>query len=337
MNKMDKMNKMNKTIKKTKIYRKYEYKLKFFILLLLIMQIISSMKINKGNKIIRFIICNSPSHYNYGDDAILISTQEFLKAHFPHIKQIKIYFREVLFYTRLIKYIINENDIIIINGGGYFGEYEHVIKEHVKIVDTFYNNHIIFFPCSIYSINENKKVIYEEFLKIFNKHNKLTLFTRDSNSYQNALNLFRTKDIYNVPDIVTRLNLNFLKKQNQREGILLILRKDELILNHQNRVNIKQLVHKYFNNENIFEKDSNAYKLSPNNTRENQTYKFINNLAKNKLVITDRLHGRFFHLLQQHLVLVLTIVIIRLKIHIILGLKNFHILFILDQMKFKLN
>ena len=223
------------------------------------MQIISIMKINKSNKIVRFIICNSPSDNNYGADAILISTQEFLKAYFPHIKQIKIYFGEVLLYTRLIKYIINENDIIIINGGGYFGEYEHVIKEHVKIVDTFYNNHIIFFPCSIYSINENKKVFYAEFLKIFNKHNKLTLFTRDSNSYQNALNLFRTKDIYNVPDIVTRLNLNFLKKPNKREGILLILRKDELILNDQNRVNIKQLVHKYFNNENIFEKDSDSY------------------------------------------------------------------------------
>ena len=91
--------------------------------------------------------------------------------------------------------------------------------------------------------------------------------------------------------------MNFLKKHNKREGILLILRKDELILNDQNRINIKHLVHKYFNDENIFEKDTNKYKLSPNNTREIQTYKFINNLAKNKLVITDRLHGTIFSLI----------------------------------------
>ena len=43
---------------------------------------------------IRFIITNSPSHYNFGDEAILMSTQQFL-----------------------IKYIIKKNDIIIINGG----------------------------------------------------------------------------------------------------------------------------------------------------------------------------------------------------------------------------
>ena len=108
-----------------------------------------------------------------------------------------------------MKYIININDIIIINGEEYFGLYEHVIKEHVKIVKTFQNNPIIFFPCSIF-YNKNNKNKYEKFLQIFNNHTNLALFTRDNISYQTALNLFKTKDIYNVPDIVTKLNLNFL-------------------------------------------------------------------------------------------------------------------------------
>ena len=129
---MNKTDKMKKTIKKIKVYNIYEYKLKFFILLLLIMQIISSMKINKSNKIIRFIICSSPSHYNYGDDAILISTQEFLKAYFPHIKQIKIYFQEVLLYTRLIKYIINKNDIILLMGVDILVNMNTLLKNILK-------------------------------------------------------------------------------------------------------------------------------------------------------------------------------------------------------------
>ena len=85
-----------------------------------------------------------------------------------------------------------------------------------------------------------------------------------------------------------------MKKHNKRKGILLILRKDELLLTKQNRIDIKDLVHKYFNDKNIFEKDSNAYKLLHGNTRRNQTYEFINNVAEKKLVITDRLHGTIF-------------------------------------------
>ena len=284
---------MNKKI----IFLKFEEALKLFIIimLLLLLAIIYNIKINITKKIIRFIIFNAPIHNNYGDDAILISTQEFLKTYFPHNKQIIIYFREVLNYERLIKYIVNENDIIIINGGGYFGLNEHIIKEHVKIVKIFHNNHIIFFPCSIF-YNEKKKDEYKEYLKIFNNHTDLTLFTRDNISYQTALSLFRTKNIYNVPDIVTRLNLNFLKKNNRREGVLLILRKDELLLTNQNRAYIKYLVSKYFNN-NIVEKDSNGYYLFPGNNRKNQTYTFINDLAKRQLVITERLHGSIFSLI----------------------------------------
>lgn len=270
-------------------------KMLLIIILLLTLKIIYNIEINMSNKIIRFIICNAPSHNNYGDDAILISTKEFLKTYFPNNKQIIIYFGEVLNYERLIKYIINENDIIIINGGGYFGLYENVIKEHVKIVKTFQNNHIIFFPCSIF-YNVNKKEEYAEYIKIFNNHTNLTLFTRENISYQTALSLFKTKNIYNAPDIATRLDLGFLKKNNKREGILLILRKDELLLAFQNRIFIKELASKYFNNK-IYEKDSNEYYLFPNNSRKSQTYEFINDLAKRQLVITDRLHGSIFSLI----------------------------------------
>ena len=238
------------------------------IILLFIFKSIFIFAINrtKNSQNIRFIICNAPSHNNYGDDAILISTQEFLKTYFPQNKQIIINYGEVLKNERLIKYIINENDIIIISGGGQFGLYDYIIDEHVKIVKTFPNNQIILFPCSIF-YNKNRKKTYEKFLQIFNNHTHLTLFTRDNTSYQTALNLFTTKEIYSVPDIVTRLNLNFLNKNNKREGILLILRTDELLLTNHDRIFIKDMAHKYFNN-NIYEKDPNLYQLLPNNTRK---------------------------------------------------------------------
>lgn len=167
----------------------------------------------KNKKDIRFIITNSPSHFNYGDEAILKSTQEFLKFYFPYIEQILIYNMEVLNNFRLVKYIIKKTDIIRINGGGYYGLYKNTIKAQTYIVESFPNNYIIFFPCSIYN-NPKKNNEFSMYLEKFNNHKKLTLFTRESISYKTALNLFRTKEIFNVPDIVTRLNINFLEKKN---------------------------------------------------------------------------------------------------------------------------
>jgi len=173
--------------------------LKTLILLfsLLILIIIHNIKIVMTKKNIRFIICNAPSHYNFGDEAIFIATKEFLKTFFPEIEQIVIYNDEALNNIRLIKYIINKTDIIIINGGGYFGLYEHVIKAQSNIVKTFQNNHIIFLPCSIL-YSPSKQNIYTKFLNIFNNHSSLTLFTRDNVSYQTALYLFKNKRIYDL-------------------------------------------------------------------------------------------------------------------------------------------
>ena len=284
-------------IKKGLELNSYFILLKLLILLpfLIIIIINNNIKFVLDKKNIRFIICNAPSHYHFGDEAILIATKEFLKTFFPHIEQIIIYHYEALYNIRLIKYIINKKDIIIINGGGYFGLYEHVIKAQTNIVNAFPNNHIIFFPCSIF-YDPIKKDIYTTFLNIFNNHSSLTLFTRDNISYQTALYLFKNKNIYNIPDIVTRLNLNFLKKTYKRDGILLILRKDELLLTNEDRIYIKYLAEKYFQN-NIFEKDSDSYNISFGSNRINETYTFINHLAQRQLVITDRLHGSIFSLI----------------------------------------
>lgn len=168
-----------------------------------------------------------------------MSTIEFLNNFFPQLEQIIINVDEVFFKMNLIKYIINKNDIIIISGGGYFGLYDFVIEAQTNIIKSFPYNHIILFPCSI--LYENRKFKYNQLLQIFNNHSDITLFTRDNRSYEIALNLFTNNTIYNVPDIVTRLNITNFQKKYNREGILLILRKDELLLTNNNRKIIRDL------------------------------------------------------------------------------------------------
>ena len=253
-----------------------------------------SMHINSNlkNKKIRFIISNAPSHKNYGDEAILISTKQFLYHYFPEFQQIEIYAREAINQIRLIKYIIKEKDIIIINGGGYFGLYDKIIKGEANIVEAFNHNPIIFFPCSIL-YNKAKDNIYKPFLDIFKNHKNLILFARETKSYQTAKYLFKDMHIYKVPDIATRLNMKFLENNNKREGVLLILRKDELLLTNNDRIFIKNLAKKYFKDQ-ILEKDSNNFHIQIGQNKTNETLKFIKFISTKKLVITDRLHGMIF-------------------------------------------
>ena len=241
-------------------------------------------------KQIRFIIVNAPDHNNYGDEAILMSTKEFLKNFFPTIEQIIIFSNENYYNINLIKYIIKPNDIIIISGGGYFGFYEYVIQGQINIIKTFPLNNIFLFPCSIY-LNKTKLKRYKQYIDAYNNHKHLTLFTRDLLSYKTAVNLFNFKSIYNVPDIVTRLNLKFKNKVINRKGVLLNLRKDnEILLTENNHKFIKNLILKFFNNS-IYEKDSNKFKVSKGSNKEKETIKFIKFVRKKELVLTDRLHG----------------------------------------------
>ena len=227
---------------------------------------------------------------------ILLSTKQFLENYFPDIKIIIIYTAETINNINLIKNIINNEDIIIISGGGYFGLYEHIIREQVNIIKNFPKNQILFFPCSIY-VNKVKKDEYSHFLDVFNHHHHLTFFIRDEVSYNISKALFQNSEIYKVPDIVTRLNLNFLNNiTNNRSGILLILRNDELLLSQENRKFIKKITQKYFNNE-IYQIDSNNFKIPFGSNRKNETINFIKLIRSKKLVITDRLHGMIFSII----------------------------------------
>ena len=256
-------------------YSHYDNNFKIIIVLLLFLLFNTNINKKENNKIkikIRFIFCGTPIHKNYGDEAIIMS--------------------EISQSMRLIKYIINKNDIIIITGGGYFGLYENTISLQTKIVENFPNNSIIIFPCSIF-YNPNKAKIYKNYLKIFNNHTDLTLFTRDNISYRTALRLFKNNSIYNVPDIVTRLNTSIIKNNYKRAGIGLILRRDELLLTHEDRLYIINLAKKYFKN-NVYRRDSNNFFLPKESTRKNETIEFINFIAQKELIITDRLHGMIF-------------------------------------------
>jgi len=270
-------------------------KLHMIIILSFIILCLNYTKKFQNLRTIRFIICNAPIHNNYGDEAILMATRDFLKYYFPKYEQIEIDTFESLRNMRLINYIVNENDIIIMNGGGYFGLYQLEIEGEANMIKYFPNNHIIFFPCSILYNSQNFSE-FNKYIDIFNNHSNITLFAREDVSYNIALNTFKNITIYNSPDIVTRLNLTFLEKTENRDGIMLLLRKDELLLTDDNRKYIRNLAIKYFDKK-VIETDSNNFRIPLGSNSSYETFKFINDISQKKLIITDRLHGMIFSII----------------------------------------
>lgn len=244
----------------------------------------------------RFIITFTSIYHNFGDNAITVSTKQFLNYYFPNIQQILITQKQIL-NIDLIKKFINKEDIIIISGGGNFGLYHSLVKEYVNVINNFPNNHIIFFPCSIF-FSEKIRLKYSKYLHSFNQHKSITFFIRDQASYNISKKIFNQSNIYLVPDIVTRLNLHFLDNlPSERNGILLILRNDiELLLNKKNHLFIKKMAQKYFKNE-ITEIDSGKPNLPNESNIINETFNFIKLIKSKKLVITDRLHGMIFSII----------------------------------------
>lgn len=243
----------------------------------------------------RIILFCTPEHGNLGDHAIAIAQYKFLKGNYPEIKVIEITSNFYLEKKEKIKKLINEEDILIISGGGFLGSLwlkeEEIVRDVIK---TFIENKIVIFPQTIFfEKNDFGKNELEKSKKIYQKHKNLYITVRDKNSIYEAEKLIRKQEnILYVPDIVLYLeNIRFRQEIKKGSDILICLRKDKekitdnkignIILELKNRYSIKYT-----------DTVINSFIL-PNKRRKYVEEKMLE-FANSKIVITDRLHGMIF-------------------------------------------
>ena len=92
----------------------------------------------------KIILFGVPTHENIGDAAIVIAEEKFIKDNFKDDEYIRVLDTETDKEIERIKNIINENDIILLHGGGNLGD-EYIICEERrrKVIQSFPNNKII--------------------------------------------------------------------------------------------------------------------------------------------------------------------------------------------------
>lgn len=252
-------------------------------------QFINKYKNIEGDKI---LITGVPRHGNIGDQAILCGEKDFLYDLNYGDNYIEVTYLLSKLHTWLLNYIINKEDLILVHGGGFLGTLW--IKEEKmcrKVIKTFKDNKIIIMPQTIYfeesKWGEKEKEISK---RIYSNHPNLTVCLREKKSYMLSQELFKVKTVLLIPDMV--LHLNYSQKDFDRNGCLLCIRRDkEKVLTDENENKIKQIVKKYFTEEEIRYTDTVVDYGIPQEESRNEVNKKIDEFAKSQLVITDRLHG----------------------------------------------
>ena len=241
----------------------------------------------------RIIYIGSPKHGNLGDQAIAVATLKMLKDNFNDYIIIDIPVEEFVENIRCLKKYKNEKDIILLQGGGNFGN-EYMTDERCRIlsIKMFRNNKIVMMPQTIYfTDDEYGKMELKKAQKVCNKHQNLYMFAREEQSYKIMKELFNCK-VDLVPDIVLYLNKEI--ENDKRQGIITCFRNDlEKNLNGEQEKEIYNLLKNYTSK---IDRTDTAIKniIIEKEERDSILENKLEEFRKHKLVITDRLHGMIF-------------------------------------------
>jgi pyruvyl transferase EpsO len=174
-----------------------------------------------------------PYYTNVGDILIWEGTRTFLRNCNVHCKYETS--RET-FKPRPI----NSDTIILLQGGGGFGDLWGGQPFRRKIITEYPDNRVIILPQTVF-YNDHKTLLSDA--ELFNQHNNLIICARDMISYEILKKHFKA-EIVLVPDMAFCIPIEWLKKQQcqQTEKTLFLKRNDKelnQIINYQKYISEK--------------------------------------------------------------------------------------------------
>lgn len=264
---------------------------------------------NRKNKIYVF---GAPYHGNLGDQAQTYCIERWYKKRYPDHSVISIDTMSALardqYLVNKIRSIIQPGDQVALHSGHHTTDlWELENNLNLLIIETFHDFHITVLPQTIHFESKDK---LEQTALVYNEHGDITLMCRDKQSYQTAKKYFSKVKLMLMPDVVTTMigdseNVAIPVNVNREEGIMMCFRNDKESKHGKDVSMIKQQLSDITNN--ISQADTtlaiDPYYLG--NHRQGMLRKFLSNIAKHKLVITDRYHGTIFSVITNTPVVVL--------------------------------
>lgn len=237
----------------------------------------------------KFFVFMLPEHGNTGDYLIGYAEKKFFAKYFPNNTLIGITTIEWMKLKYFIKNLVQPQDVIFLNGGGYFGDLRGDDKVYKDIIESFPENCKIFLPNTLtyreMPSEDNKQFIKD--VQWLNSQKDIHVFLRDKLSYQN-LNKFFCNSYY-FPDMALFWKKNYSKNAVYKNKVLLCLRNDCETTNYELHKKIKEKL-----NDNKIEYDCfdifiNEY--IDQEDGENLVQYVFDKFVNYKCIITNRLHA----------------------------------------------
>lgn len=241
----------------------------------------------------KIVLFNTPSHDNVGDHLITLSELDFLNKYFNDYKIYEVTDIEYLWYHKKLKELLSVSDIILVTGGGYLGSlWLYNGEKNVRnIINEYPDNRIIILPQTIFFENNIRgKREFEESLKIYGNHKKLTLCAREEESYNKFISMMNNSDnIFLLPDIgLLYKNFDINKEKNNHTIVICLRRDKERVLDDDNREKIKSNLGS--TGYEIKEISMHSGDFSGITGRKGQVNEKLVEIASAELVVTDTLH-----------------------------------------------
>lgn len=239
------------------------------------------------------VILGSPHHGNLGDQALRLGEYVYLRKYLPEYSIFEVPLNE-LKYAHKIKTYLNDNDYVSLHAGENIGTlYPGIHKEQEQVMQQFREKKFFVFPQTFfYSQDKFGKKLLMQTRKNYDDMKRFHVFTRDDYSFNLVKNTMPEIKVSLMPDMA--LNIRY-EHDYPRDGALLLFRIDnEEKLSWQEKNQIYSILEKKFDNQ-IFQSDTDLY--MDNLSIKQYEHEVINKLdqvAKSKIVVTDRLHGMIF-------------------------------------------
>lgn len=172
-----------------------------------------------------YIYLDLPYYTNVGDILIWKGTEEYLKK----IKYNCLYRASIETY---VKQKISKNVIILMQGGGNFGDlWRRHVEFTLKIIKEYPDNRIIILPQTVHY--EDRDVMMND-AHIFSTHKDLIICARDNKSYELLNKYYGKNKIILVPDMAFYISSDFLERYSGKEEnkSLFFKRKDKEYLEY---------------------------------------------------------------------------------------------------------
>ncbi len=165
-----------------------------------------------------FVLLDVPNHRNIGDLLIWQGELEFLKG-LPY---------NLTYSSNIFTHkdsCINEDSVILLHGGGNFGDVWRLNQEfRNNIIRKYKNNRIIIFP---QTIHYNEQHFIEEDAKLYESHPDLIICARDNVSYGFAKKYFKNCNVLNLPDMAFFLEYEKFYSDKETGKTLILKRIDK--------------------------------------------------------------------------------------------------------------